>query len=230
MPASTKKITGILLAAGMGQRFKNAGLDVGIQTKLQANTQANTQANIPHHKLLHPLSDGRSILQHSAEKFAQVCPQGLVVFSASAEPALQAALSAQVAHLPLRILFCPDAETGMAASLVYALQCSQDESSSEGKDEDDRAAWLIALADMPFIQIPSYEKVLHALCEGAEIVAPTYQHRRGHPIGISKRYLPDLLTLRGDVGARSILQREAVLEMEVDDTGILRDVDTLADL
>ena len=222
MPASTKKITGILLAAGMGQRFKNAGLDLGIQTKLQVNTQANTQANILHHKLLHPLSDGRSILQHSAEKFAQVCPQGLVVFSASAEPALQAALSAQVAHLPLRIVFCPDAETGMAASLVYALQCSE--------GEDDSAAWLIALADMPFIQIPSYEKILHALREGAEIVAPTYQHRRGHPIGISKRYLPDLLTLRGDVGARSILQREAVLEMEVDDAGILRDVDTLADL
>jgi molybdenum cofactor cytidylyltransferase len=208
MSASTKKITGILLAAGMGQRFKNA------------RAQAGFVSEVSHHKLLHPLFDGRSILQHSAEKFSQVCPNGLIVFSARAEPALQHALSAQVAHLPLRIVFCPDAETGMAASLVHALQYSK----------TDSAAWLIALADMPFIRTASYEKVLHALREGADIVAPTFQHRRGHPIGISRRYLADLLELRGDVGARSILQREVVLEIEVDDAGILRDIDTLADL
>lgn len=204
MPANATQITGILLAAGMGQRFK----------------QAHIPANVPHHKLLHPLSDGRSILQHSAEKFSKVCPHGLIVFSAQAESILQQALRAQVAHLPLHILFCPDAETGMAASLVHALQYSK----------TDSAAWLIALADMPFIHDSSYQKILSAMGSGADIVAPTFQKRRGHPIGISRRYLPDLLALRGDVGARAILQRETVLEIDVNDAGILRDVDTLADV
>ncbi|MNY74038.1 MobA-like NTP transferase domain protein [compost metagenome] len=62
------------------------------------------------------------------------------------------------------------------------------------------------------------------------IAAPMYRGRRGNPVGFSRHYLPQLLALEGDQGARGILKHSAVTELEVDDSGILQDIDTPADL
>jgi molybdenum cofactor cytidylyltransferase len=57
-----------------------------------------------------------------------------------------------------------------------------------------------------------------------------YRGQRGNPVGFSRDYLPQLLALEGDQGARGILKHAPVTELEVDDSGILQDVDTPADL
>jgi len=56
--------------------------------------------------------------------------------------------------------------------------------------------------------------------------------KRGHPVGFGRSYLAELLTLQGDEGARSIIARHpGELEIvECDDSAILRDIDTAADL
>ncbi|MCL4799694.1 MAG: nucleotidyltransferase family protein, partial [Burkholderiales bacterium] len=55
---------------------------------------------------------------------------------------------------------------------------------------------------------------------------------RGHPVGFAARYGAELAALAGDAGAREILRRDRGLVelIEVDDPGVLRDVDTRADL
>jgi molybdenum cofactor cytidylyltransferase len=72
--------------------------------------------------------------------------------------------------------------------------------------------------------------LLAALEEGAHIAAPVFEGRRGNPVAFGARHLPALLALTGEHGARSLLRSEPVVEVAVDDPGILRDIDTPGDL
>ena len=94
------------------------------------------------------------------------------------------------------------------------------------------SGYIIALADMPFIHPDSIRAVAAALQGGATLVAPAYRGQRGHPVGLAASYRDELLALQGDAGARDIIKRDAALMqlIEVDDPGVLRDIDTPADL
>ena len=100
-------------------------------------------------------------------------------------------------------------------------------------------AWFIALGDMPFVAGRTLEALRDALAErlreapGAPvIVQPVHRAVGGHPVGFSHHFAEALLALRGDRGARAIVERspEALVRVPVDDPGIHRDVDTPADL
>ena len=58
------------------------------------------------------------------------------------------------------------------------------------------------------------------------------QHKgmRGHPVGFSAELYSELSSLRGDEGARRLVARYPAVGIEVDDPGVLIDVDTEADL
>ena len=94
--------------------------------------------------------------------------------------------------------------------------------------------WLVALADMPFIGAITMRAVADALAGGALIAAPRDRTSgiRGHPVGFAATLRDELLAIRGDEGARSVIQRhrDAVRLIEVDDAGITRDVDRPEDL
>jgi molybdenum cofactor cytidylyltransferase len=67
---------------------------------------------------------------------------------------------------------------------------------------------------------------------GNRIVVPVFRRRQGHPVHFGESFRRELAQLEGDFGARAILDRhpEAVTEVEVDDQGVIVDVDTEADL
>lgn len=94
--------------------------------------------------------------------------------------------------------------------------------------------WIVFLADMPFIRPDTIRAVRGALEDGAIIAAPTDRASgaRGHPVGFLASLRQDLLDLRGDEGARSVIQRhrELVRLVSVDDAGITRDIDRPGDL
>ena len=94
------------------------------------------------------------------------------------------------------------------------------------------SGYIIALADMPFIHPDSIRAVAAALQGGATLVAPAYRGQRGHPVGLAASYRDELLALQGDAGARDIIKRDAaqLRLIEVNDPGVLRDIDTPADL
>src|SRR5581483_1569221 len=95
---------------------------------------------------------------------------------------------------------------------------------------EDAEGWIVALADMPRIQSSTIEAVARALDGGASLVAPFYAGQRGHPVGFGAGHREALLSLDGDSGARALLKSERVMRLDVDDAGILRDVDTPEDL
>ena len=86
---------------------------------------------------------------------------------------------------------------------------------------------LVALADMPEVQAESYELVASGL-SGWLIHRPVYLGQPGHPVGFGARHFDALRRMEGDVGARSILQqqREHLVMLDVEDRGVILDVDT----
>jgi molybdenum cofactor cytidylyltransferase len=64
--------------------------------------------------------------------------------------------------------------------------------------------------------------------QGALVVMPTFEGKRGNPVLWSRRFFPDLMAIEGDVGARYLIGRysEAVVEVPLEGKAALVDVDT----
>lgn len=86
-------------------------------------------------------------------------------------------------------------------------------------------AWLILPADLPLITPETLCQLAFALLLH-DVVAPTVQGERGHPVGFSKKCLPDLLKLQGDQGAKHIIQQYDLHSVPLEDVGCILDVDT----
>lgn len=84
--------------------------------------------------------------------------------------------------------------------------------------------WLIVLGDMPFILPSSIERVAAAMAEDC-ISVPVQEGEFGHPVGFSRRFGPGLMKLSGDRGAKPLFAQARVVEVAVDDPGVLWDVD-----
>ena len=165
-------------------------------------------------KLLQVIENGDAVAVAAAKNMLAVLPMVQAVVRPGAD-----ALAAQLRMLGCAVTECPTAEDGMGASLVFALTRTRD-----------AGGWLIALADMPYVQPATIAALLRAIDDGADIAVPTHAGRRGNPVAFSRLHLPRLLELSGDRGARSLLQTLAVVETAVDDAGIHRDIDTVDDL
>ena len=59
-------------------------------------------------------------------------------------------------------------------------------------------------------------------------MVPTHASRQGNPVLWDRSFVEEMMTLSGDVGARSLLKRHmvAVAEVEIPSDSVLRDFDT----
>jgi len=89
--------------------------------------------------------------------------------------------------------------------------------------------WLVLPGDMPLVQAGSLRAVALALAEHP-IARAQYRGKRGHPVGFRAELFAELAALRGDEGARGLVERHAAHGVEVDDPGVLQDLDTADDL
>lgn len=89
---------------------------------------------------------------------------------------------------------------------------------------------IILLADMPFIEAVHLNELIAEFNPETErdIVAPIREGRLGNPIIWSARYIPAMMKLSGDRGARPLLDEFAanVWEVPMGDDAIFMDVDT----
>jgi molybdenum cofactor cytidylyltransferase len=93
----------------------------------------------------------------------------------------------------------------------------------------DASGWLVLPGDMPMVQSATLTEVARAL-EHHPVAYAQHKGRRGHPVGFSAELYSELVTLSGDEGARRLVARYPAHGVEVDDPGVLIDVDTEADL
>jgi molybdenum cofactor cytidylyltransferase len=167
-------------------------------------------------KLLTPLKDGTPLGVRAWSNLVAGVDSVLAVVRPG-DQTLARALSDHGAEFTV----CPYAANGMGQSLAWAIRATPL-----------AKAWVIALADMPWIEVATIQRIADALEGGAELVAASHQGVRGHPVGFSRRYYGELAALSGDEGAKSLVRRhEAELQLiETGDAGISRDVDTPGDL
>lgn len=166
-------------------------------------------------KLLAEWTDGTALALASARPLLAAGGPVLAVVRKSGQ-----GVAALLAGTPgIRVSACPAAAAGIGHSIACGVAASP------------RAGgWLIALADMPRVRPATVAALLAALAAGADLVAPDYQGQRGHPVGFSARWRDALLALRGDRGARDLLQAGRLTRLALDDPGVLFDIDRPSDL
>ncbi|HEY9027904.1 MAG TPA: nucleotidyltransferase family protein [Burkholderiaceae bacterium] len=89
--------------------------------------------------------------------------------------------------------------------------------------------WLVLPADMPLVKPSSLRAVADAL-DQQPIAFAQHRGRRGHPVGFAAELFSELVMLKGDEGARRLLARYPTAAVELDDPGVLFDIDTVDDL
>jgi molybdenum cofactor cytidylyltransferase len=167
-------------------------------------------------KLLHPLDDGVAIAAHAARNLQAGGLQVVAVVRLGDFP-LAEMLEEEGCH----VTQCAESARGMGFSLAHGVASARE-----------AGGWVVALADMPRVSTATVLSIVAALEGGATIAAPTYRGERGHPVGFAGSLHHELLALSGDSGARAVLERhrDEILLIEVDDPGVLLDIDARADL
>jgi molybdenum cofactor cytidylyltransferase len=187
---------------------------------------AGTGSRFGGRKLLAPWGGG--VLLYGALQAAFTAPvAGVILVTGADAEAISAAardFAATLATpLDLQVVHAPDHRGGLSASLRAGLAAVP--ASVSGV--------FIFLGDMPCIP----GAIPHALADALALpdivaAAPIHQGQRGHPVLAAASLIPQLMALRGDQGARRVLDRlgPALALVPTDDPGILLDIDEPSDL
>jgi nicotine blue oxidoreductase len=116
----------------------------------------------------------------------------------------------------------PDPDAGIASSLHVALEWL----AARGIVH----AAVVGLADQPWVTAEAWARVGAAYDAGAALAVATYGGVRANPVMLARDIWPEALALRGDEGARQLMRRLPVAEVDCSGLGDPRDVDTPADL
>jgi molybdenum cofactor cytidylyltransferase len=89
---------------------------------------------------------------------------------------------------------------------------------------------LVALGDMPRVSAAHINRLIAAFnpLEGRAIVVPAADGQRGNPVLWSAEFIPAMLSLEGDRGAKPLFEEFAdrLAEVEMADDAVLLDIDT----
>jgi CTP:molybdopterin cytidylyltransferase MocA len=133
-------------------------------------------------------------------------------------------VASAVEHLPIQIAFNEDFTSGMFSSVLRGLEAISPESD----------AFFVMPADIPLVAPNTIRNLADTLFSSPmelDVVYPRYSGRRGHPPLISARLTDQVRSWTGDGGLRGFLERRQprALDVDVDDPGILMDMDTPED-
>ena len=167
----------------------------------------------PGHKLEQPL-DGRTVLECTLRAALASQLPCLVVTTAEMAPLA----ARQLARRDILVLSAGEAARGMGYSIAAGVA-----------ERSASAGWLVLPADKPRVRPASLQAVAASLAQQIVVFAQ-HQGRRGHPVGFAAELYSELVQLDGDDGARRIVARYPGVGVELDDPGVLQDVDTPGDL
>ncbi|CAN5328846.1 hypothetical protein BH10PSE12_BH10PSE12_02130 [soil metagenome] len=159
---------------------------------------------------------GKPLYRHAAETIAALPFAHRIAVVRVADRA--GAIHAGLAALGLTLLVNDAPETGLASSLVLAIAHVADL---------DCSGVLICLADMPAVPADHLIRLCETAQDISSIVASTDGVTPSPPAFIGRAHFDALLALRGDKGARDLLERGMMIAA---DGRLLRDVDLPADL
>ena len=204
---TTKPLPGctLILAAGLGQRYRQASTQSSSEDQQGDKLLAPSRADDP---------ESPPVLLVTLRACAGLTERGVLVL-ADDNPQRLSFAQQHAPALGYDILVI--ATNGLGHSLAQAVQYSP---SGTG--------WLVALADMPYITRPTWERLAQTL-QPDTLALPTHQGWRGHPRVIGSHYAETLLALNADHGAWYLFNLAQVQEIAVEDPGVLIDIDIPSD-
>jgi molybdenum cofactor cytidylyltransferase len=166
------------------------------------------------HKMLAEI-DGQPMLRHVASAYVELCGQATVVVSPDDR------LRQAVDGLSVDVVVNPEASEGIASSIRAAVRHSRN-----------HPALMIALGDEPRVDRGLVMRVMQVWHETRPpVVVPQYSGEPGHPVLFDEATYDDLLGLKGDRGAKSLIERYGTKVLAVDVEGPRPlDIDTTKDL
>ena len=134
---------------------------------------------------------------------------------------LDAVRASGLAHHVVRPDAHVSAGAGMGDSIAAGVRATPDAS-----------GWLILPADLPLIRSDTLRAI--AFAPPCGVTVPRYLGQRGHPVRFGAVCRADLLDLKGNNGAATVLRAQAAINsiafVDVDDAGVVTDIDTLEGL
>lgn len=172
-----------------------------------ASTRMKTQ------KLLLPFNE-KTIIETVVENALKITGNVVVVLGSHKE-----AITEKLAGLNISIAENENYLQGMLSSVICGFSAVP----------VDAKAVLIFLGDQPQVPYEAAEMVIDAWRQsGFAIAIPTFSGRRGHPVLIETRYLPEILKLDPEKGLRQLMEqfKTDIFEVDCQFSQILRDIDT----
>ncbi|MCS7219989.1 MAG: nucleotidyltransferase family protein [Anaerolineae bacterium] len=167
-------------------------------------------------KLLLPLGD-KLVIEHVVHTVTATNVDEAIVVVGH----WRAEMEQVLAGLPVRVAFNPDYARGeMLSSVQVGLKAASPMAT----------AALIALGDQPQVSVATMNRIAAALRgEDDRICLPIFGGRRGHPIGLPRRFWSEVLSIGQGGSLREVIRRhqDAIAEIPVPDDAILSDMDTL---
>ena len=167
----------------------------------------------PQHKLEQPF-DGSTVLGATLRHAIETQLPVVVVTTAALVPLVAGLLATR----DILVLSAGEAARGMGCSIAAGVV-----------ERSGAPGWIVLPGDMPLLRPDTMLAVATAL-EQHPVVYAQHRGRRGHPVAFAAELYSELILLDGDDGARRVLARYPSHGIEVDDPGVLLDVDTPSDL
>lgn len=92
--------------------------------------------------------------------------------------------------------------------------------------------FLFIVSDQPYLTVNSLQKLYHTWQQKRGICALAYGEKRGNPIIFDRKYLNELLAIKGDIGGRYIIKKhlDELTLVQASSAEELHDIDTIADI
>jgi molybdenum cofactor cytidylyltransferase len=170
-------------------------------------------------KLLLPI-EGKSVVRRSAESLKRLPFKEIIAVTGFESPMIEAELES----LGIGFVHNENFPTGMHSSIRAGILALSD--TSHG--------FVVVLADQPWIDDSVFHRLIDefSLRTGPRILTSWSDGKRGNPTIISSDFIPEILAEPdGDYGCSYLFKRHpnVVVEVQVQDPGILIDIDTPED-
>ncbi|MCA3311006.1 MAG: molybdopterin-binding/glycosyltransferase family 2 protein [Roseomonas sp.] len=170
----------------------------------------------PLNKLLVTDNDGVPMVVRVVDQVLASHARPIIVVTGHEHDRVEEALAGRAVQFAI----AEDYAQGLSASLKAGLQALP----------EDIEGFMVCLGDMPLVSAAMLDRLMAAFDpeEGRAIVMPTFRGKQGNPMLWSREFLPEMLAITGDVGARHLAGKYAdrCVEVEMADDAVLRDFDT----